>query len=154
MKMWFGDTLLDASKKADDDDLRKALKKQSDECLGNPEGKDLSAIWLTEKDHVTVHGAKPTMTIPVIETQEGEVASKPTRATLRLNEPTPFSLSGKKYKNPDTAELQSTFNRVFGMLLAVGLATVETLKLKGSWKKDLADKANQSWKKYSIVPKK
>jgi hypothetical protein len=154
MKMWFGETLAAAASQADDKSLSAKLQAQANLCLGNSEGKGLSAIWLSDKDHVTVHASKPTMNIDVIETQEGEVATKPTRSTFRLNEPDPIVLLGGKKKNPDTNKLQATFNRVFNSVLAVGLAAVNSLGLKGSWKSDVTSKAGTSWSDYKRVPKK
>jgi len=164
MKMWFGNTLLDASKKADDTELRKNLKDKSDQCLGNPEGTGLPAIWLSKDYHVTIHGDKPDMgDIPFIATQtpdpvtkEPVPATKPTQATLRAYAP--------MQRSPDTKKLQATFNDVFEKLLAVGLKTVEMLKLKaqpGKGKSEdrlkkiaLSDVGPKSWQHYKQVPKK
>jgi len=151
MKMWFGEVLENASKKADDKDLRQRLSAQANVCKGNPEGEGLSAILLSEKDHVTVHGTKPTMTIPVITTSKGEVSTKPTRATIRRNVPAPFKL---KEKNPDTKQLRRTFNSVFNQLLQVGLATVAALSLKGGWRGKLKSIAGSTWAPYKKVPHK
>jgi hypothetical protein len=154
MKMWFGDTLRDASKEADDTDLRKRLRKQSKECLRDTEGKNLSAIWLSKRDHVTVHHAKPSMGIALIKTKTGDVATKPTRATFRGSVPTPFAVVGKTEKNPDTKQLRKTFRNVFNSMLEVGLATLAALKLKGAWKSRLTTKAKTTWKNYKNVPQK
>jgi hypothetical protein len=154
MKAWFGDVLLDASKQAENPELRKRLRDLSNKCKGKAEGAGLSAIWLSEKDHVTVHGTKPDMKVAVVMTKAGEVATKPMRSTIRGSVPTPYELVGRKEQNPDTVQLKKTFKTVFNSLVEVGLATVGGLKLKGPWKSDLKAKASETWSEYMDVPDK
>ena len=154
MKMWFGEVLDNASTQADDKDLRQRLSQQATHCKSDPEGGKLSAILLTEKDHVTVHCTKPSMNIPVIKTRKNEVSTKPMKATIRANEPNPVKVIGDEKRNPDTKALQKTFDRVFNSLLQVGLATVGALKLKGNWKTSLTTLATTSWSTYKEVPQK
>jgi hypothetical protein len=154
MKAWFGDVLLEASMQADNPDLAKRLLTLSNFCRTKAEGGGLSAIWLSEKDHVTVHSTKPDMKVAVVMTKANEVATKPMRSTIRGSVPTPYELVGRKEKNPDVKQLKRTFTRVFNSLVEVGLATVGALKLKGRWKSELKKEAEDTWDPYMKLPDK
>lgn len=160
MKMWFGDTLNKAASVSDDKDLAKKLNSQADVCHSNPEGMGLSAIWLSEKDHVTVHGTKPTDLNVEVEirtkkidpnTGKEQIASKPQKTTFERNVPDVIEVIEK---NPDTKKIADVFQKVFNSMLAVGLATVRVLKLEGAWESALSALARSSWGTYLGVPKK
>ena len=150
MKMWFSETLQKAAKLADDDDLKKALRNQAKDLASDPEGKGLSAIWLSEKDHVTVHGAKPDFPV-VIVTSTGTPATRPTRRTFERSVPDPIVV---KRNNPDTGALERTFRSVFNSMLEVGLSAVAVLGFKGPWRSKLSSMARVTWSNFLKVPKK
>jgi hypothetical protein len=143
---------------ADDKKLAAELSAKGDNCLGNPDGNQLSAIWLSAENHVTAHGAKPDLKVDVEirtkkvdpKTGKGAFATKPTRATFERNVPDAVTVTEK---NPDTGKLSSVFKNVFGSMLAVGLATVRVLKLDGAWESALSALAKTSWGEYLKIPK-
>ncbi len=155
MKIWFGETLEKAgemAEKAENKEFATQLKNQSKICLENKTGNNLSAIWLPESDHVTVHGAKPQNLEVKVRVEYKTINPKTGKKDL-ASKPRVEHFN-QAVKNPDIEKLSEIFLDVFNSMLTVGIESVKVLKLQGNWDSPLKEMAKKTWEPYIKVPSK
>ncbi len=175
LKQWIANVLLIAARIWS----RPDLKTIAQEYKSDPEGKDLSAIWLSEKAHKAAHApAKPSQIVAiegeiesdiVVRTQEDLPSAKPVQKTLTnsiyeeivTSETTTAQKSQIKLREIIEAKgskLGGVFRNAFESLLGAGIGFIARAKSKmkpqSRWQDALRSLAKSTWNKFLTVPKK
>ena len=168
LKRWFGEILIIAGDALTKDGSAKGppLKQKGQSYEGDSTGSGLSAIWLTEEAHVTVHGTKPPLsdikdkfTITTTDKTTGEevASSRPMRSTIARSvhaasvDPSTSKAADKASRNKEIHEAHSKnlpglFENTFNALLKMGIAAVKGAKLKDAeWVSKLESLAKSTW---------
>jgi hypothetical protein len=172
-KRWIGEILEiagNAMVKTGNVERGEAVRGKGTEYKDDTVGEDLSAIWLSEEAHASVHeSAKPGEFDKVkgdfvVKTADGETSTRPMRGTIARTvhgavvDQDTSKADDKASRNREIYEakanqLPSLFQSVFEKLLAVGITLVVRAKLKDEkWRTDLPNLARRTWAKYFKLP--
>jgi hypothetical protein len=167
-RRWIGEILELAGaalQKTGNAERGKAMKARGTEYRNDVEGLGLSAVWLSEKTHVEVHGhAKPgELDIEnefAVKTADDEISSRPMRSTIARSvhsaviDQETSTADDKKSRNKEIYEararrLPSLFRTVFDGLLETSIALVTRVKLKDDkFPATIRKKAESTWSRH------
>jgi hypothetical protein len=171
LKRWIGEILEIAGSaltKAGNPARGKSVRAKGTEYKNDTQGSGLSAIWLSEKDHVAAHAAAKPGQLNVsgdfvVKTEAGDISSRPLRGTIARtvhgavvggDAPDQRAKANREIYEAKANRLPSLLRSAFDALLEAGVGFVARVKLKDNkWKSSLTSKAKSTWAQYLKVPK-